>query len=121
MKLRWGPGPVFVFESLVASVEQCRLIGRASPLADEWGARELYPGPADVREYVRQTAITYHHQVGTCRMGTDELAVTDPELAVRGVTGLLIADASVLPRVISGNTNAPAVLVGERAAGFLLG
>ncbi|MFE3178918.1 GMC family oxidoreductase [Amycolatopsis sp. NPDC059090] len=108
------------FESLVASVEQCRLIGRAPALAEEWGARELYPGPADVREYVRRTAITYHHQVGTCRMGTDELAVTDPTLAVRGVSGLRVADASVLPRVISGNTNAPAVLMGERVAEFLL-
>jgi choline dehydrogenase-like flavoprotein len=54
-------------------------------------------------------------------MGTDELAVTDPTLAVRGVSGLRVADASVLPRVTSGNTNAPAVLVGERAAEFLLG
>ncbi|WP_033288815.1 GMC family oxidoreductase [Amycolatopsis jejuensis] len=107
------------FESLVASVEQCRRIGRAPALVEEWGARELYPGPADVREYVRRTAITYHHQVGTCRMGTDALAVTDPELRVHGVSGLRVADASVLPRVISGNTNAPAVLMGERVAEFL--
>ncbi|OXM46185.1 oxidoreductase, partial [Amycolatopsis thailandensis] len=86
------------------------------------GARELYPGPdADVREYVRRTAITYHHQVGTCRMGTDAESVVDPELAVHGIGGLRIADASVLPRVTTGNTNAPAVLVGEQAARFMLG
>ncbi|GAA4524128.1 GMC family oxidoreductase [Amycolatopsis samaneae] len=110
------------FESLVASVEQCREIGRAPALAGEWGARELYPGPgADVRDYVRRTAITYHHQVGTCRMGTGEDAVVDPELRVRGLSGLWVADASVLPTVTTGNTNAPAVLVGERAAGFVLG
>ncbi|MFE0019611.1 GMC family oxidoreductase [Amycolatopsis sp. NPDC059021] len=109
------------FESLVASVEQCREIGRAPALAEEWGARELYPEPGDdVREYVRRTAITYHHQVGTCRMGTGEDAVVDPGLRVRGLTGLWVADASVLPTVTTGNTNAPAVLVGERAARFML-
>jgi choline dehydrogenase-like flavoprotein len=109
------------FESLVASVAQCIEVGRAPALA-EWGARQLYPSPGDdVREYVRRTAITYHHQVGTCRMGTDALAVVDPELAVHGVAGLRVADASVLPRVTTGNTNAPAVLVGEQAARFILG
>jgi choline dehydrogenase len=110
------------FESLVASVEQCSAVGRAPALASEWGARRLYPAPADdVREYVRRTAITYHHQVGTCRMGTDAASVVDPELAVHGLDGLVVADASVLPRVPTGNTNAPAVLVGEQAAKFILG
>ncbi|MGW5721283.1 GMC family oxidoreductase [Amycolatopsis sp. NPDC003865] len=110
------------FESLVASVEQCRAVGRAPALASEWGAKPLYPGPADdVGEYVRRTAISYHHQVGTCRMGTDSSAVVDPRLAVHGLEGLVVADASVLPRVTTGNTNAPAVLVGEQAAKFILG
>lgn len=110
------------FESLVASVEQCLAVGRAPALASEWGARQLYPGPEDdVREYVRRTAITYHHQVGTCRMGSDAEAVVDPRLAVHGLDGLVVADASVLPRVTTGNTNAPAVLVGEQAAKFILG
>ncbi|MFJ9786606.1 GMC family oxidoreductase [Amycolatopsis sp. NPDC101161] len=110
------------FESLVASVEQCLEVGRAPALASEWGARQLYPGPEDdVREYVRRTAITYHHQVGTCRMGTGADAVVDPRLAVHGLDGLVVADASVLPRVTTGNTNAPAVLVGEQAAKFILG
>ncbi|WP_410565631.1 GMC family oxidoreductase [Amycolatopsis sp. cmx-4-61] len=110
------------FESLVASVEQCLEVGRAPALAGEWGARPVYPAPADdVREYVRRTAITYHHQVGTCRMGTGADAVVDPELAVHGLDGLVVADASVLPRVPTGNTNAPAVLVGEQAARFLTG
>ncbi|MFJ7214495.1 GMC family oxidoreductase [Amycolatopsis sp. NPDC098790] len=109
------------FESLVASVEQCLAVGRAPALAEEWGARPLYPGPADdLREYVRRTAITYHHQVGTCRMGTDASAVVDPRLAVHGLEGLVVADASVLPKVTTGNTNAPAVLVGEQAAKFIL-
>ncbi|MGV9360155.1 GMC family oxidoreductase [Amycolatopsis sp. NPDC003731] len=110
------------FESLVASVEQCLEVGRAPALAGEWGARPRYPAPGtDVREYVRRTAITYHHQVGTCRMGTGPDAVVDPRLAVPGLDGLVVADASVLPRVTTGNTNAPAVLVGEQAARFLIG
>lgn len=106
------------FESLVASVEQCLAVGRAPALAAGWGARQLYPAPDDdVREYVRRTAITYHHQVGTCGLGT----VVSPDLKVHGLEGLRVADASVLPRVPTGNTNAPAVLVGEQAARFILG
>lgn len=113
--------------SLVASVRQCRSIGRQPALADEWGAVEVYPGPdvADVadevlEEYVRRTAITYHHQVGTCRMGPEEHAVVDPRLRVRGVAGLRVIDASIMPVVTTGNTNAPAVLIGERGVTFLL-
>lgn len=111
--------------TLAASINQCREIAASGPLRDEWAARELYPGgevisDADVREYARNTAITYHHQVGTCKMGVDDMAVVDPELAVHGVGGLRIADASVMPRITSGNTNAPSVLIGERAAAFLL-
>jgi len=109
--------------SLVASVVQCRAIGRAPALA-AWGARELYPGPGvsddDLDAYVRQTAITYHHQVGTCRMGVGPDAVVDPMLRVHGVHGLWVADASVMPTITSGNTNAPAVMIGERGAAFLL-
>jgi choline dehydrogenase len=111
-------------EALAASVALCREIGTAPALA-EWGARELYPGPgvgtaAELRDYVRATAITYHHQVGTCKMGRDAMAVVDPELRVRGVEGLRVADASVMPTVTSGNTNAPAIMIGERLADFLV-
>ena len=82
---------------------------------------ERYPGPGvrsgrDLRDYLRRTAVTYHHQVGTCRMGVDEMAVVDPELRVRGVEGLRVADASVMPEVTSGNTHAPTVMIGERAS-----
>ncbi|MEZ0166085.1 GMC family oxidoreductase [Kineococcus sp. LSe6-4] len=106
--------------SLVASVQQAREVVRQPALAP-WGAAELHPG-ADVRgaaleEYVRRTAVTYHHQVGTARMGTDDLAVVDPRtLGVHGVAGLHVADASVIPTIPAGNTNAPAVLVAEKAA-----
>ena len=112
--------------ALEASVRQVREIGKAPALAAEWGAREIYPGPgvnddASLRDYVRRTAITYHHQVGTCKMGVDELAVVDPTLRVRGVEGLMVADASIMPRVTTGNTNAPVIMIGEKAAEFLLG
>ena len=116
--------------SLVASVRQCRSIGRqaalaAAPADGGWGATEVYPGPEvgdgeDLVDYVRSTVATYHHQVGTCKMGVDELAVVSPRLAVHGVTGLRVIDASIMPRVTTGNTNAPAVLIGELGARFTL-
>ncbi|UOQ55982.1 FAD-dependent oxidoreductase [Leucobacter allii] len=116
--------------SLVASVRQCRSIGRrpalsAAPEDGGWGAREVYPGPEvgdgeDLVDYVRETVATYHHQVGTCKMGIDELAVVSPRLAVHGVDGLRVVDASIMPRVTTGNTNAPAVLIGELGARFIL-
>jgi choline dehydrogenase len=109
--------------ALEASLAQVREMGTA-PALREWGARELYPGPeittaADVRDYIRKTAISYHHQVGTCKMGVDADAVVDPRLRVHGMEGLRVADASAMPAVISGNTNAPSLMIGERAADFL--
>ena len=111
--------------SLLASLGQVRELGAAPALAHEWKARELYPGPsvrtaAELRDYVRRTAITYHHQVGTCRMGIDAEGVVDPRLRVHGIHGLRVADASVMPAVTSGNTNAPSLLIGERAADFIV-
>jgi choline dehydrogenase-like flavoprotein len=73
------------------------------------------------RGYVRKTAITYHHQVGTCKMGRDPMAVVDPRLRVSGVDGLRVADASVMPMVTTGNTNAPSIMIGERIADFVTG
>lgn len=111
--------------ALVASVRQCRSIGTRPALA-AWGATELYPGPvvgdddAALAEYVRSTVVTYHHQVGTCAMGVDDRAVVSPRLKVHGVRGLRVADASIMPKVTTGNTNAPAVLIGEQAAAFIL-
>ncbi|WP_434094894.1 GMC oxidoreductase [Streptomyces hyaluromycini] len=75
---------------------------------------------------MRRTLQSYHHQVGTCRMGTcrmgtDVDAVVDATLCVHGVPGLRVADASVMPSMPSGNTNAPAIMIGERCADFALG
>jgi choline dehydrogenase-like flavoprotein len=107
-------------DALQWSLEQVREIARAGALGD-WLGEELYPGPGvtsdgDVRNYVRDTAITYHHQVGTCSMGT----VVDSELRVHGVDGLRVADASVMPTVTGGNTHAPVTMIGERAADLVL-
>ncbi|HET6548221.1 MAG TPA: GMC oxidoreductase, partial [Solirubrobacter sp.] len=111
-------------ETLTDSVEMCREILQQPALA-EWTDRELYPGPevrtrAELRDYVRRTAITYHHQVGTCRMGAGEDAVVDADLRVYGVEGLRVADASVMPLITSGNTNAPTLMIGEKAASAIL-
>jgi choline dehydrogenase len=111
-------------DSLAASVRQCRELGRAHALA-AWGPQELYPGPEvsddGLEAYVRATAVTYHHQVGTCKMGIDELAVVDPRsLKVHGLAGVRVADASVMPLVPTGNTNAASVLIGEQAAAFII-
>lgn len=106
--------------ALAQALEMCREIGTAKAL-DEWNAGELYPGPdavnkKDLECYVRQSVVTYHHQVGTCKMGVDALAVVDPTLRVYGVERLRVADASIMPSVTSGNTNAPTIMIAEKAA-----
>jgi choline dehydrogenase-like flavoprotein len=111
-------------DTLVAAVDLCRRVGAADALAG-WGVSEQYPGPSvdtedALRDYVRRTAITYHHQVGTCKMGTDADAVVDPLLRVHSLEGLRVADASIMPSVTTGNTNAPSIMIGERAAELVL-
>jgi choline dehydrogenase len=111
--------------ALVAGLRLAREIAAATPLA-EYVKREIFPG-ADVREDddlaadVRRRVDLLYHPVGTCRIGEDELAVVDPELRVRGVERLRVADASVMPVIPGGNTNAPAIMVGERASDLIRG
>jgi choline dehydrogenase-like flavoprotein len=99
----------------------------ASPSFARYNGVEVAPGPSvtadeDLKAYIRNTGYTVHHPVGTCRMGLDDRAVTDPaSLKVHGMEGLRIADASVFPSIVGGNTNAPTVMVAERAADFILG
>ena len=86
---------------------------------------EIFPGPAahtdaDFETFVRRKAETIYHPVGTCRMGRDGDAVVDSELRVRGIEGLRVVDASVMPTLIGGNTNAPTMMIAERAADLLI-
>jgi choline dehydrogenase len=77
-----------------------------------------FSNDASIEEYIRQTALSVWHLCGTCKMGEDDNAVVNSTLQVHGIENLRIADASVLPRVTTGNTMAPSVIVGERAAGL---
>jgi choline dehydrogenase len=92
--------------------------GPGLPSMDAWGDD---PTDAQIVDHIRVHTQTLYHPVGTCAMGSDERAVVDPELRVRGVDGLRVADASVMPMVTRGNTNAPSIMIGERAADFLRG
>lgn len=98
-----------------------RILG-TPPLADYKG-RDRYPvdltDDAALEALIRARADTVYHPVGTARMGIDAQAVVDPRLKVHGVDGLYVADASVMPRLIGGNTNAPSIMIGERCAAFV--
>lgn len=112
-------------EVLVKSIRQVRDIARQAAL-DEWRGREIYPGPdvqtdEELEDFARSVVVSYHHQNGTCKMGVDELAVVDPQLRVHGIEGLRVVDASVFPAVTAGNTNAPTIMVAEKAADMILG
>ena len=74
-----------------------------------------------IREFLRQVCETVYHPVGTCKMGSDEQAVVDAELRVRGIEGLRVADASIMPTLIGGNTNAPCMMIGEKCSDLILG
>jgi len=112
-------------DTLIRGVKLGRRILRAPSLA-RLVERELNPGGPDelpderIEDFIRTVAKTIYHPAGTCRMGADDMAVVDPHLRVRGVPRLRVADASIMPQVTSGNTNAPSIMIGERCADFLL-
>ncbi|EDL49032.1 GMC family oxidoreductase [Erythrobacter sp. SD-21] len=95
----------------------------SSPALQDFGPTERYPVDLDdedqLDELIRNRADTVYHPVGTCRMGAGDDDVVDPTLKARGVDGLWIADASIMPRLVSGNTNAPSIMIGERCADFV--
>ena len=110
-------------KALTTCIEFCREIGNSGPLA-EFVKREVMPGPisgAELDDFARNAAGTYFHESCTCKMGTDEMSVVSGSLAVHGVEGLSIADASAMPRVSTGNTMASTVVIGERMADILIG
>jgi choline dehydrogenase len=100
-------------------IASCREIGNSAPLRD-FVKREVMPGDltgAELDDFIRRATRTFWHQCGTARMGRDEDAVVDGRLSVHGIENLRIADASIMPRITTGNTMAPCVIIGEMAAG----
>lgn len=111
--------------TMIAGVKLAQRILRAPALARLLSGPLLLPDREDLpdqdyADYVRSVAKTVFHPVGTCKMGTDDQAVVAPDLRVRGIAGLRVADASVMPSIVSGNTNAPSIMIGERCADFIL-
>ena len=114
-------------ERMVKGVKLARRI-LGAPAFDRYRGAELVPEPGsmdeggsddDIRRFIRRRAETIYHPVGTCKMGDDPLAVVDAELRVRGVQGLRVVDASIMPLLIGGNTNAPVVMIAEKASDMI--
>ncbi|ELZ51934.1 glucose-methanol-choline oxidoreductase [Halorubrum distributum JCM 9100] len=110
-------------ETLVEGVKRAREIADQDALSEYLG-RELWPGgdvetDEEIARHVREECHTVYHPVGTCKMGDDPAAVVDDELRVRGVEGLRVVDASVMPTLVGGNTNAPTIAIAERAADLI--
>jgi choline dehydrogenase len=104
---RWGRR-ILQSESLAAYVRQEHMPGREVQSEEE------------IRRYISQWSKTDYHPVGSCKMGHDDMAVVDPRLRVRGLEGLRVVDASIMPKLISGNTQAPSIMIGEKGAALLL-
>jgi choline dehydrogenase len=112
------------FAAIVRAIEAARELGNQRAF-DSVREIEVMPGPKataeEIRELARLGSASFGHAVGTCKMGVDELAVVDPQLRVHGLTGLRVADASVMPRIITGPTNAPTHMIAGRASKLILG
>lgn len=110
-------------DAMIEAVKICQNLGHSDALK-EWTKEEVFPGKdktsEEIVDYIRQACSTYHHMTGTCKMGIDKDAVVDPRLNVYGIKGLRVADASIMPNVVSGNTNAPCIMIGEKAADMIL-
>jgi len=111
-------------KTIVSGMSMLRDIFRQKSFRELWDIEVApgpeAPGPASLWEFARRTGGTVFHCVGTCRMGSDDRAVLDPHLRVRGVDGLRVIDASVMPQITSANTNATSLMIGEKGAALLL-
>ncbi|MEH2251380.1 GMC family oxidoreductase [Nostoc sp.] len=110
-------------QKLVAGIKIMRKLFHTSAF-DQFRGEEISPGTEVISDealeaYIREFCVTGYHPVGSCKMGTDLMAVVDPELRVRGVTGLRVVDASIMPTLIGGNTNAPTIMIGEKGADLI--
>lgn len=112
-------------ETYLAALDLAQAVGGAKAL-DDWRECEILPGPdcrsrADRMAFLEKAAFTHHHPVGTCRMGADERSVVGADLKVRGLDGLYVCDASVIPRITTGPVNAAIIAIAERASDLLRG
>jgi choline dehydrogenase len=112
-------------QTIVAGLKWCRQV-LAHPAMQRFIEAEYLPGPEvqtddALLEHARRSGGTVFHPTSTCKMGVDAMAVVDPELRVHGLTGLRVVDASVMPTVASGNTNAPTIMIAEKAADMVRG
>ncbi|MCP4790228.1 MAG: choline dehydrogenase [Gammaproteobacteria bacterium] len=113
-------------KTLVAGIKLARQICQQEPLrsmiVDEFkpGKQVAEDDDAAILNWARDNSTTIYHPTGTCKMGIDEEAVVDPRLRVHGIDGVRVADASIMPTIVSGNTNAPAIMIGEKAAAMIL-
>jgi choline dehydrogenase len=128
-----GQPPAIRFNFLAESIDRECLLSTMritrrlmeAPAMTWLGPEEIGPGQkaqsdAELLEFVSRTAETTYHPIGTCRMGSDPMAVVDDQLRVRGLAGLRVADASIMPTLTSGNTNAPSIMIGEKCARMVL-
>jgi choline dehydrogenase-like flavoprotein len=113
-------------DALIAGLKSARHI-LSMPAMARYSGAELSPGPgvksdAELEAFIRANLATTYHPVGTCKMGPrqDPMAVVDSRLRVHGISGLRVADASIMPNIIGGNTSAPSMMIGERAAEFIV-
>ncbi len=109
---------------MIATLRWIRQIAASRPLADIV-LREDLPGAQiesdeQIMDFVRRNSQTLYHPVGTCRMGSGAMAVVDARLRVHGVQALRVVDASVMPTIVSGNTNAPTIMIAEKASDLIL-
>ena len=113
-------------KTIVKGIQIARKISQTNPLKSHI-TEEHAPGPGvalddeqATLDWARQTSVTIYHPTGTCKMGIDDQAVVDPRLRVKGIERLRVADASIMPQIVSGNTNAPCIMIGEKAADLVL-